>query len=72
MQTPQNATPSTDAHALLTAEEVADEILRCTPRMVRKLTETRQVDSVKVGTLVRYERAALDRYIAAHRRPAAS
>ncbi len=50
----------------------AAALLACTPRMVRKLAETRQIESVKVGTLVRFEPAAIDRYIEAHRRPAVS
>jgi excisionase family DNA binding protein len=45
-------------------------LLGCTPRMVRKLVETRQLDSVKVGRLVRVEPEAITRYIERHRRPA--
>lgn len=55
--------------ALLTYDAAAP-ILGCTPRMVRKLVETRQLESVKVGTLVRIEPAAIGRYIEARRRPA--
>ncbi len=54
---------------LLSYEEVA-EILGCTPRMVRKLIETRQLDHVKVGRLVRIESAAIERYIDRNRRAA--
>lgn len=50
--------------------EDAAEVLSCTPRLVRKLVETRQLDSVKVGSLVRIEPAAIDRYIGRHRREA--
>ena len=50
----------------------AAPILCCTPRLVRKLTETRQLDSVKVGRLVRIEPEAIDRYIESHRRKAVS
>jgi excisionase family DNA binding protein len=50
--------------------DTAAAILGCSPRMVRKLVETRQLDSVKVGRLVRVEPDALDRYIERHRRPA--
>jgi excisionase family DNA binding protein len=50
--------------------EQAAPFLGCTPRMVRKLVELRQLESVKVGRLVRIEPAAIDRYIEAHRRPA--
>lgn len=50
--------------------EGAASILNCTPRMVRKLVETRQIESVKVGRLPRIEPAALGRYIDAHRREA--
>lgn len=49
----------------------AAEILGCTPRMVRELVETRQIDCVKVGSLVRIEPAAITRYIEANRREAA-
>ena len=54
---------------LLTYEEAA-ELLGCTPRLVRKLAETRQLDSVKVARLVRIEADAIARYIEAHRRKA--
>jgi len=52
--------------------EGAAPYLNCSPRMVRKLVELRQLDSVKVGRLVRIERAAIERYIEANRRPTAS
>jgi excisionase family DNA binding protein len=52
--------------------EGAAEILRVSPRMIRKLVETRQLGSVKIGALVRVERAAIEWYIEAHRRPATS
>jgi excisionase family DNA binding protein len=39
--------------------------------MVRKLVESRQLESVKVGSLVRIERDSIARYIEANRRPAA-
>jgi hypothetical protein len=38
--------------------------------MVRKLVETRQLESIKVGTLVRIEPGAIRRYIEANRRAA--
>jgi excisionase family DNA binding protein len=44
--------------------------LGCTPRMVRKLVETRQIASVKVGRLVRIHPKDIDRYIESHRREA--
>ena len=50
----------------------AAPILHCTERMVRKLVESRQLDSVKVGRLVRIEPEAIGRYIEAHRRKAVS
>ena len=51
----------------------ASEILGCTPRLVRKMVETRSLDSVKVGErLVRIEPDAITRYIEAHRRKAVS
>jgi excisionase family DNA binding protein len=49
----------------------AAPILKCSERMVRKLVESRQIESVKVGKLVRLEPAALAAYIARNRRPAA-
>jgi excisionase family DNA binding protein len=51
--------------------ETAAPILGCSPRLVRKLVETRQLDHVKVGRLVRIEPAAIDRYIERHRVEAA-
>jgi excisionase family DNA binding protein len=54
---------------LLTYEEAA-EVLSCSTRMVRKLVETRQLESVKVGRLPRIEQAAIPRYIERNRRPA--
>lgn len=52
---------------LLDYEQAAEE-MGCTPRLVRKLAETRQIDSVKVGRLVRIEPEAIERYKDAHRR----
>lgn len=54
---------------LLTYVQAA-EYLGVTPRLVRKLVECREIDSVKVGRLVRVERSALDRYVDRHRRKA--
>lgn len=48
----------------------AAEVLHTTPRHIRKLVETREITSVKVGGLVRVELSALDDYIARRRRPA--
>jgi excisionase family DNA binding protein len=56
---------------LLDYEQTAEE-MGCTPRLVRKLAESRQIDSVKVGRLVRIEPDAITRYIEAHRRKAVS
>jgi len=56
---------------LLNFDQTAEE-LDCSPRLVRKLVETRQLDSVKVGRLVRIEREAIGRFIERNRRPAAS
>lgn len=63
-------TTFTGGLALLDYEQSA-VTLGCTPRLVRKLVETRQLDSVKVGRLVRIEPAAVARYIDRHRRKAA-
>jgi excisionase family DNA binding protein len=59
----------TQSGKLLTYEEAA-ELLGCTPRLVRKLVETRQMDSIKVARLVRIEHEGLERYKDAHRRRA--
>lgn len=50
--------------------EQAAELLGVTPRLVRKLVETRRLDSVKVGRLPRIEPAAVQRFIEANRRAA--
>ncbi len=50
--------------------EGAAEILGCSPRLVRKLVETRKIESVKVASLVRLEREAIGRYIDRNRRVA--
>lgn len=50
--------------------EAAAPYLCCSPRMVRKLVETRQLDSITVGKLIRIEPAAIQRYIEANRREA--
>jgi excisionase family DNA binding protein len=57
--------------ALLDHAEAASR-LKCSPALVRKLIQQRELEAVKVGALVRIEPAAIDRYIEAHRRPAAS
>ena len=66
---PQNRQERRHPDALLTYEDAAG-LLGCTPRLVRKLVETRQLDSVKVGALVRIEPVAVERYIERHRREA--
>ena len=63
--------PTQQVPALLDYEAAAP-ILGCSARMVRKLVDLRQLDSVKVGALVRIEPAAIERYIDAHRRAAVS
>jgi len=50
----------------------AAEILGCTPRMVRKLVETRQLGSIKVGRLVRISVKDIEEYVHRQRRPAAA
>ena len=47
--------------------ERAPLILGCSPRMVRKLVETRGLAHIKVGTLVRIEPSAIEAYITQHR-----
>jgi excisionase family DNA binding protein len=54
---------------LLDYEGVAKQLV-CTPRFVRKLVETRQIASVKVGSLVRIEPSAIEDYIERNRRGA--
>lgn len=58
-----------DLHTLLDPAAAASR-LSCSPAMVRKLIQNRQIETVKVGRLVRIELSALDRYIEANRRPA--
>lgn len=55
------------AYRLLDYQEAAEQ-LRCTPRLVRKLVETRQIASVKVGRLVRLEPRAIQFFIEHNRR----
>jgi excisionase family DNA binding protein len=55
--------------ALLDYSQAA-KIMGCTPRLVRKLVETRQLASIKVGRLVRIEAQAVQEYIDRHRRMA--
>lgn len=50
--------------------EAAAPLLGCSPRMVRKLVETRELASVKVGRLVRIEPQAIAEYLDRHRREA--
>jgi len=66
MQVPASAGP-----VLLDYEEVS-RVLGCSVRMVRKLVETRQLASVKVGSLVRIEPEAIEDYVERRRRPAVS
>ena len=54
---------------LLDYEEAAEQ-LGCTPRLVRKLVETRQLASIKVGRLVRVEQSAIQTFIERNRREA--
>lgn len=59
----------TEPGALLTIDAAAER-LSVTPRMIRKLLETRALPSVKVGRLVRISPAAIADYIAANTRRA--
>ena len=61
----------TDPRPLLTLPEAA-EYLNISPRLARKLVETRALPSVKVGRLVRIAPSALDNYLTANTRGAAS
>lgn len=45
--------------------DAAAEYLHVSPRMVRRLTESRRLAYVKVGRHVRFRQADLDSYIAA-------
>lgn len=58
------------SEARLIDYEAAARLLACTPRFVRKLVETRQLASVKVGRLVRIEPRAIEDYIERRRRGA--
>jgi excisionase family DNA binding protein len=66
----QSITPTEPRHTGLHDWDGAANRLGCTTRMVRKLVETRQIESVKVGRLVRIEDDAIDRFIERNRRPA--
>jgi excisionase family DNA binding protein len=48
----------------------AASTLCCSPRLVRALVERRELESVRVGRLVRIEEEAIRRYIDQRRRPA--
>jgi excisionase family DNA binding protein len=47
---------------LLTGDQVAG-LLKTTPRFVRRLVAERRIEYVKVGRLVRFAPAAVERYI---------
>lgn len=64
-----NHRPVTEGGPLLDYAGAALE-LNVTERMVRKLVETRQLASVKVGRLVRIEPSAIQAYIDRNRREA--
>jgi len=51
---------------LLTMRQAAEQ-LGTTERHVRKLWATRRLPAIKVGALVRFDPADLDRWIDAHR-----
>jgi excisionase family DNA binding protein len=67
--TPRNREERRHPEKLLDRAGVAERLC-VSERLVRKLTETRQIESVKVGDLVRYEADAVDRYVERNRRPA--
>jgi excisionase family DNA binding protein len=48
----------------------AASALHCSPRLVRALVERRELESVRVGRLVRIEEEAIRRYIDRRRCPA--
>jgi excisionase family DNA binding protein len=50
--------------------ESAALLLGCSPRLVRALVERRELESVRVGRLVRIDEEAIRRYIDRRRRPA--
>jgi excisionase family DNA binding protein len=54
-----------DAARLLDCSQVAD-ILGCSLRTVRRITELRTIPFVKVGRLVRFRPQDIERYIALH------
>lgn len=59
-----------DAVAALLDYEGTAPILKCSPRQVRKLVETRQLASIKVGRLVRIHPDDIAAYIERQRRGA--
>jgi excisionase family DNA binding protein len=64
----QRHTDTPAATSTLLTYRAAAEQMQVTERLVRKLVETRQLASVKVGRLVRIEPSAIERYIERHRR----
>ena len=54
-----------DAVGLLDCPEAA-QMLGCSPRTVRRMTELRRIRFVKVGRLVRFRPQDIERYIASN------
>jgi excisionase family DNA binding protein len=55
-----------DRLRLLDAQEVA-EWLGCSLKMVRKLTATRRLPAIKIGSLTRFDPTAISRFIESNR-----
>lgn len=66
---PRNRRERRQPELLLDYDQAA-ELLGCTPRLVRKLVETRHLASVKVGALVRIDPDDIGDYIERQRREA--
>jgi excisionase family DNA binding protein len=57
-------------HSDLLCVDEAAQYLRVSPGTLRNWLSMRRLEFVKIGRLTRVSRAALDRYIAEHTRPA--
>ncbi len=63
------AKPAGDGLPILLTCKQAGEYTGLGDRYMRRLINERRIDFVRIGRLVRFERAVLDAYIAAHRVP---
>lgn len=71
MSTIQKTTTASKTGAWLLDYDQAAAYLGTTPRHVRHLWQTRRISAVKVGSLVRFRRQDLDKFISDNVVPAA-